>query len=191
MFPSLTQAPFCLSEPKALKNNKQILQYCKILQNYNPAKENKPEAQKKINFKQGWEGSRNTYCYLVSDHLPHCILNGINGLWWATTGRNGPFLQKGPMVLQSKVNCAIVGGSHVAQDPCLPPPPPCVLGHDLLPTSHMWLGRPISWRQEWNLCITLQGVGGNAVEAQPRAAVVYYVHQSPTPAEKAACSLLG
>lgn len=81
MFPSRIQAPFCLSEPKALKNNKQILQYCKILQNYSPAKENKAEAQKKTNFKQSREGSRSTYCYLFSDRLPHWILSGINGLW--------------------------------------------------------------------------------------------------------------
>lgn len=52
MFSLLIQAPFCLSEPKALKNNQQILQYCKILQNYNTAKKNKPETQKKTVFKQ-------------------------------------------------------------------------------------------------------------------------------------------
>lgn len=52
MFSLLIQAPFRLSEPKTLKNNQQVLQYCKILQNYNTAKKNKPEAQKKTFFKQ-------------------------------------------------------------------------------------------------------------------------------------------
>lgn len=81
MFPSLIQAPFCLSEPEALKNNRQILRYCKILQNYDTAKKNKAEAQKKTNFKQSREGSGITYCnHLFSDRLPHCIISGINGM---------------------------------------------------------------------------------------------------------------
>lgn len=123
MFSSLIQAPFSLTEPKALKKNQQILQYCKILQNWNTAKKNKPEAQKKTLFKQNGkvpEMHIANYSLMASPTGSEMELMVCEE---PTTGRNDPFFMERSivrMVLQSKVNCTIMGGSHAAHVPCLP-----------------------------------------------------------------------
>lgn len=97
MFSSLIQAPFCLSEPKALENNQRILQHCKILQNCNTAKKNEPEAQKKTIFKQ--TGKVPEMC--IANYSPTASPTGseMELMVWdeSTPGRNGPFAQEGSL----------------------------------------------------------------------------------------------
>lgn len=99
MFSSLIQAPFSLTEPKALKKNQEILQYCKILQNCNTAKKNKPEAQKKTLFKQNGnvpEMHIANYSLMVSPTGSEMELMVCEE---STTGRNGR------SIFYGKVHC--------------------------------------------------------------------------------------
>lgn len=96
MFSSLIQAPFSLSEPKALKKNQQILQYCKILQNCNTAKKNEQGAQKKTIFRQNGKVPEMYIANYSLNASPTVSEMELMACEEPATGRNGPFFTEGP-----------------------------------------------------------------------------------------------